>query len=487
MEQQMVGSSSSKDNITTVEVVQDENSTSPMVDEGRYDDLGNYIQNIETLPDVFSKLTKFNSEKKLSAYAIIFVFKNIEKPTRDDVYHALKTMKCHPSNVKGIIKRGSKGFTIEFYDQTWKKAIISLVSQHYSDEFNAFPCVAEEKRITVGGIPSHLSNEDILDFLSIFGEFHTEPNKIINRLDEFGVEKGERVFLCKKLNIDILSSYPVYGHTLSFRYPGQPHTCILCYQRSHTANECTVVPNNKFLKPISAFQDDNLPDVETESNTNHQPATTSARSSVGIGSGSYSYAERTRVNLRPGGGRSGQMRKTWGDGGHSYPDGGKPRYVTKPPVSTQATLGDFLGAVTFSKQNRKIRKVSVVEKSQQEQMNDKVIIDANSKIMKVQRILGDARFSDKSEKDVAKEVHQTMEDLRNVLPPADDEWNPIVDGSPENIKRLFEYDIQLLTNCSEKMGVSANRLQSKTFRGMLNNYIDCLENSRKRPLSTSSG
>lgn len=45
MEQQMIGSSSSKDDITTVEVVQDENSTSPMVDEGRYDDLGNYIQN----------------------------------------------------------------------------------------------------------------------------------------------------------------------------------------------------------------------------------------------------------------------------------------------------------------------------------------------------------------------------------------------------------------------------------------------------------
>ena len=62
------------------------------------------------------------------------------------------------------------------------------------------------------------------------------------------MEKGERVYLCKKLNIDILSSYPVYGHNLTFRYPGQPHTCILCHRRGHGASECPNIPDNRQLR-----------------------------------------------------------------------------------------------------------------------------------------------------------------------------------------------------------------------------------------------
>jgi len=51
---------------------------------GRYDEMGNFIKNIECLPDLFSRLTKFSTEKKLSPYAIIVVFKKIDKPNRDD-------------------------------------------------------------------------------------------------------------------------------------------------------------------------------------------------------------------------------------------------------------------------------------------------------------------------------------------------------------------------------------------------------------------
>ena len=102
--------------------------------------------------------------------------------------------------------------------------------------------------MTVGGVPSHLKDEDILDFLSVFGEFYSDQDKITNRTDQYGVEKGERVYLCKKLNIDILSSYSVYGHNLTFRYPGQPHTCILCHRRGHGASECPNIPDNRQLR-----------------------------------------------------------------------------------------------------------------------------------------------------------------------------------------------------------------------------------------------
>ena len=51
----------------------------------RRDESGNLIKNIENHPNVFSKLSKFSTAKKLSINAIIIVFKKIEKPDRSDV------------------------------------------------------------------------------------------------------------------------------------------------------------------------------------------------------------------------------------------------------------------------------------------------------------------------------------------------------------------------------------------------------------------
>ena len=113
----------------------------------RRDESGNLIKNIENHPDVFSKLSKFSTAKKLSINAIIIAFKKIEKPDRIDVYELLKEMDCRPSDVRGIVRRGGKGFTVEFKQLTWKKNILSLISEKYSsDEVNAFPCIPDEKK-----------------------------------------------------------------------------------------------------------------------------------------------------------------------------------------------------------------------------------------------------------------------------------------------------------------------------------------------------
>ena len=440
---------------------------------GRYDEMGNFIKNIECLPDLFSRLTKFSTEKKLSPYAIIVVFKKIDKPTRDDVYELLRDMECRPSNVKGIVKRGAKGFTIEFYDATWKKHIVSQANRKYSDDVNAFPCIADERRITVSGVPCHLPDEDILDFLSIFGKFHTDPDKIYHRSDEFGVYKGERVYLCKELEIDILSSYSIYGHTLTFRYPGQPHTCVVCYQRGHSANDCSVSPRNHHLRQSNA------PDVNTLSevpNTNHTSG--SAQSSYASATQSKASSS-SAANLRPGG----ALKRTWGDGGSSMPGGTKPRFI-----GNLVTLGDHLSkARVTSRKIGKYRKVSTVTRSDEEVQNDQLVNAVNTKIQDAETLISDAIFSDgDNRKDTsAKKVHNVLNDIRSLLPQTDDEWVPVVDGSPDNIKRLLEYDIKLLSNCSKRIGRPVgNRFESKKFKGMLNNYIEILH--KEKPGSGTS-
>ena len=89
MEESNATASNSIDNIIGSNVVIE---TEEGTGNGRYDDNGDYIKNIEDLPDVFSKLTKFSTEKKLSPLAIIFLFKKIERPSRDDVYDVLKML-----------------------------------------------------------------------------------------------------------------------------------------------------------------------------------------------------------------------------------------------------------------------------------------------------------------------------------------------------------------------------------------------------------
>ena len=199
-----------------------------------------------------------------------------------------------------------------------------------------------------------------------------------------------------------------------------------------------------------------------------------------------SYADAHKYNLRPGGSSSSRtFNKTWGDGGHSFPNGHKPRYVSHPP-----TFGDFLktAPVSLSKPSRKIRKVSVITKTAEQQQQDEMVSKVNNSMHKVTRIISDNKFDQKPEKFVAKDVHKSLDEIRRLLGDTDDDWIPVVDGSPENIKRLLDRDVQMLSSCHERMGTPTNRLQSRNFQGMLTDYLEALEkgNNRKRSNTSSS-
>jgi len=81
--------------------------------------------------------------------------------------------------------------------------------------------------------------------------------------------------------------------------------------------------------------------------------------------------------------------------------------------------------------------------------------------------------------------HEFRSELADLTVPDGTDWEPVVDGSPENIRRHLEYDIQLLTNCSERVGVKVGeKFNNPKFRGMLNNYIDCLEKHNDSSMQT---
>ena len=134
--------------------------------------------------------------------------------------------------------------------------------------------------------------------------------------------------------------------------------------------------------------------------------------------------------------------------------------------------------------NGKFRKVMVTAAIE----GDQVLLDGvKSKVDEVSSLITDNKFSNDDVQEVAKKVNKSMDDLRKLLPDGDDDWEPPVDGSPENIRRLLERDIELLTNCSEQIGLNvANRFTNSKFRGMLNNYIENLEESRKSALDLST-
>ena len=409
----------------------------------------------------------------------MFIFKNIERPTRDDVYDALKEMKIDAANVKAMIKRGSKGYTIDFNDTTWKKHIISTVNKYYSDEYKVFSCVEEDTKVTVSGVPVHFDDTDVLEFLEIFGDFDPNLDNVTHRFDKNGAHTGERVYSAKKIKIDIPSFWWIYGHQLTFRYHNQPHTCRLCGKRGHHASECPISVEN---------QEQITVEMEIQEDHNKSSQNTARQSSV------QTFADRVaaNANLRPqvpeGQKKQRQLQKTWGDGGYA-PNGRKPKFVNQRPGTT--VLGDYFSnankQTVLKKNGKPVQRVVIVKKSKVQIEKEKLLKDVNDKIFHVQRIVADNNFSDgDEEKEVAKEVHKTMVELRN-LADADDEYKPVVDGSPEAIRRLLEYDIELLSGCSERIGASCGaRLRSPAFQSIINKFIAGLE-SREKSLDTVNG
>ena len=83
---------------------------------------------------------------------------------------------------------------------------------------------------------------------------------------------------------------------------------------------------------------------------------------------------------------------------------------------------------------------------------------------------------------MAIDVHQALVDVKKLadVDKTEEEYQPPVDGSPEAIQRLIDYDIQLLSNCAQRIGAPCGaRLKSPAFQRIIKNFIGNLE-SRKR-------
>ena len=461
---------------------------------GRYDDFGNFIKNLEFMPELFDKLSKFHKEKKLSPTAIVLILLNEEKPSRDDAYAALKELKCNPDNVRGMYHRGMKGFNIDFYDISWKKHVISTVNKYYSDQYKVYACVEDDTKVTVSGIPAHFEDSELLEFLNIFGEFDSNLDNVVHRFDKNGADMGERIYSAKKIVVDIPSYWWLYGHQLNFRYAKQPHTCRLCGKRGHQATNCSHEENNDVSSSWTVNVESDLQTKEA-SGSNASASSTVSVSEPAPG-GLISYAQMTGKNTVGTGNaknnnqRGGsKLQRRWRDGGYTRPDGFRPEYLNQNERKRpgNATLADYFSKGGTNPMVKKLgnkRRVMVVARSKAQIENDKLIKDVNEKIEQVHRIVGDNAFMDGDGETIAKEVHQKMAEVKFLVDK--EEYEPNVDGSPEAIKKLLEYDIELLTGCSQRIGASCGaRLKAPMFQTMIQNFISGLK-SRKRAADISS-
>ena len=449
---------------------------------GRYDDFGNFIKNLEYMPELFDKLSRFQENKKLSPNAIVLILSKVNRPTRDDAYAALLEMRVDASNVKGMYQRGTKGFNIDFHDISWKKHVISAVNKYYSDKYKTFACVKDDTKVTVGGIPINFDDSELLEFLNIFGEFDNDLDNIVHRYDKNGADMGERVFSAKKIVVDIPSYWWLFGHQLSFRYNKQPQTCRLCGKRGHRATDCPhSEENNKMLTVMMEEPEEKELPMESD-------ASESSRSEATSNVMSESYAAKTasgRGGMVPNknGPRGKPLLKRWGDGGH-VPGGLRPQYVgNKKGVKRRPgnpTLGDFFVNVGESPLVQKIgnkRRVYVVSQTTAQSESEKLIKSVNEKIEQVQRIVGDNNFSDADDDErTAVVVHQKMVELRGLVDK--EEYEPKVDGSPEAIQKLLEYDIELLSGCSKRVAAGCGaRLKAPAFQKLIKDFISGLKSS----------
>ena len=321
------------------------------------------------------------------------------------------------------------------------------------------------------------------------GEFSENLDDVIHRFNKNGAHSGVRVYTAKSIAVDIPSYWWLYGHQINIRYHRQPQTCRLCGKRGHRGYECPNRDrkNDKFVVVVNEQQ------YEVDANKDKNAGISKFGSYAGKLASERGATSVTRNPLQM------QRGKGWADGGFR-PGGFVPRFVQESVRQPgTATVADFLpkddnSSRTVLKKNtaNKWRKVSIVSKTKAQNKHEHLINNVNEILEQVQSMVGDNAFSDDDPKGVAIEVHQAMNDVKNMvcnikddngkrLVFDDEEWEPVVDGSPENIWKLINYDIGLLSKCSQRIGAPCgSRLHTPAFKNIINGFISSLDNSRKR-------
>ena len=147
-----------------------ENMTNEDESNGRYDDFGKFVKNLEHMPDLLKKLEKFRTERKLSPTAVIITFLQGNKDlSEDDVYECMKTLEVDFSIVKDVYRVRERKFRVDFNDMMWKKHVISTINKFHSDKYEVYSVVQDLVKVTLSGLPSHIEDTDVLEFLGVFG------------------------------------------------------------------------------------------------------------------------------------------------------------------------------------------------------------------------------------------------------------------------------------------------------------------------------
>ena len=367
--------SEKKDEYVAVEMCENGNEVNC---NGRFDDFGRFVQNLEEMPaesELFKKLEKFRCP---SAVILTICEGDVEDVSREDVYDCMKLLSVDFSNIRAIVRSAPKSrrFNVDFTDITWKKHVISTINKQYSEKYKVHAVIQDVINVTVMGLPVHIEDADVLEFLNIFGDFNSNLDEVIHRFDKRGSHIGERVYTAKSITIDIPSFWWLYGHQINIRYPRQPQTCRTCGKRGHRAFEC---PDNEKRTTTVLVEGDDVSGVSTYagkvSNNDH-----------GSGRGTRPYRKPT-------------LRRQWKDGGYR-PNGLRPQYLgnNEKHHPGSATLGDYVTKAT-AKQNLevlkkksgqgKLRKVEVISaaKANALQENEKLIRGVDEKLEHVQRIV----------------------------------------------------------------------------------------------------
>ena len=145
-------------------------------------------------------------------------------------------------------------------------------------------------------------------------------------------------------------------------------------------------------------------------------------------------------------------------------------------------LGDyFKSKIPEEATIRPKKKIVLVAKKTAEIEKESLINTVESKLEEVKAVIGDNIFNNDSREKAAKTIQQILMDVKKVCNGDECEFN--VDGSPENIRRLVDYDIHLLEGCSQRMGAPCGgRLRAPAFQNIIENFISGLK-TRKRTSS----
>ena len=447
---------------------------------GRYDEYGRFVKNVQ---DENYFMDRFRHKTIVQPLAAVLVLTEYNRPVRGDVYHALHEIGVPYQNVKGFHKSGIRSFTLKFINKTWKNFAIDKVLQKFSQKYRLYSLVPEFTKVTVGEIPDEMTDEDVLSYLNLFGEFSSD--NVVYLEDDMGRLTDERVYTGKNLLADLPSYAVLFGCNLTIRYRKQPYTCRMCGEQGHKSYECPNDPRNKGMRIgeiVNEVQDaettnavgaESPKDLEsregTDGSVQTQGAASSKHTSI-VKSGWAAHVMNSDIRQRR---MEYQMQRQ-----------GRDRFPLLPANNANNGSFPYWGREKEMRSQRvsTAMKVRNEKRQQVRQINRDPI---TRKLEQTQRIITDGNFGEKPADPLV--VEKCLHELKDMITNENDSDNheeSFFDhayvGSSSSIKQLFEYDMKLLSNCYDRSGRPGDtKISSPAFQRVVKDYLSGLEEKEK--------